>query len=216
WVNLYVIRHGESTWNSQNRIQGHSDPGLSKLGRLQARLLAKRFKKIKIDKIYASPLARALETAEIMAKALGRKVIKDAQFKEIKLGDWEGKTPEEINRLYQNRYDKWLRLGPTKIRIPKAEGVSAFRSRAAKAFYETIKKNPDKDVMVVTHGGVISALLAHILGADFDKLILHLYLPNTCVTVVSFHNKRASLVHIADTFHLSKAIKVKGVWPASK
>jgi broad specificity phosphatase PhoE len=214
-MNLYIVRHGESTWNRANKIQGHSNPGLSRLGRQQARLLARRFKKIRIDKIYTSPLFRASQTAEIIGKTLKRKVVRDAQLKEVKLGSWEGRTPDEINRLYKNRYNKWLRLGPTKVRIQGAEGISVFRSRAVAAFDNIIEKNKKGDIMVVTHGGVISAFLAHLLEADFDKLILRLHLPNTCVTTVSFRDRRRpSLIHIADTLHLSSSPKVKGVWPA--
>lgn len=213
-MNLYIIRHGESTWNNQNKIQGNSDPELSKLGRLQAKLLAKRFRCIKIDKMYSSPLLRAFQTAQIISETLKLKAIKKEGLKEVGLGEWEGRTPDEIDKLYKNKYEKWLSLGPTKIKIPHSEGIASFRKRVKKVFYEIIDENQDKDVIVVTHGGVIAAFLSHILDADFDKLILSLHLPNTCVTLVSFHKKRSCLIHIADTFHLKGA--VKGVWPAQE
>lgn len=211
-MNLYIIRHGESTWNGQNRIQGNSDPQLSRLGRLQAGLLAKRFRRIKIDKIYSSPLLRSFQTAQAISKVLRSRIVKKEGLKEVGLGEWEGKTPEEIDKSYDNKYQRWLRLGPTKVKIPGAENINSFRKRANKAFYEIINGNKNKDVIVVTHGGVIASFLAHILDADFDKLILSLHLPNTCVTLVSFEQNRGCLIHIADTFHLSLA-KVKGIWP---
>ncbi len=212
-MNLYIVRHGESTWNSQNKIQGHSDPALSKLGIFQARLLARRFRKLKIGRIYSSPLLRSLETARIIAKTLKLKIVKKRQLREVGLGDWEGKTPEEIDKLYNNSYRRWLRLGPTKVKIPNAESISAFRKRAEKVFYDIVKENKGKDVLVVTHGGIIAAFLAHLLGADFDRLILNLHLPNTCVTVVSFCKNRCFLIHVADTLHLLLA-EVKGQWPS--
>lgn len=230
WVNLYIIRHGESTWNNQNRIQGSSDPGLSKLGRLQAGLLAGRFKKInpvrnidfthrqnkisngvKIDKLYSSPLLRSVETAQVIANRLKLKIIRRNSLKEVGLGEWEDKTPDEIDRLYDNKFQKWLRFGPTKVKIRRAENITHFRKRVDKAFAAIVKENKDKEnIIVVTHGGVISSFLSRLLDADFDKLILRLHLPNTSVTLVSFEKGRGYLIHIADTFHLSK---VKDIWP---
>ncbi|MBI4336153.1 MAG: histidine phosphatase family protein [Candidatus Omnitrophica bacterium] len=211
-MNLYIVRHGESTWNQRNKIQGTSDPGLSKLGKLQARLLARRFNKVRIDRLYSSPLSRAQETARIISRELRLRIIKEKDLSEVGLGKWEGMTPDEIDRQYGNKYKKWLKLGPTKVAIDGAEGITHFRGRVKKVFGEIVRKNRDRDVMVVTHGGVIASFLADILEADFDKLILSLHLPNTCVTLVSFERDRGCLIHIADTFHLSLA-KLKGNWP---
>ncbi|MCM8782010.1 MAG: histidine phosphatase family protein [Candidatus Omnitrophica bacterium] len=211
-MNLYIIRHGESTWNSKNRIQGNSNPPLSRLGMVQAKLLAKRFRKIKIDKIYSSPFLRSLQTAQIIAKVLKLKVVKRGALKEVGLGEWEGKSPDEIDRLYDNNYQRWLRYGPTKIKIPGAENIASFRKRVKRVFYDIIKENKDRDILVVTHGGVIAAFLAHLLDADFDKLILALHLPNTCVTLISIDKDRSYLIHIADTAHLFLK-NAKGIWP---
>jgi probable phosphoglycerate mutase len=224
-MNLYIIRHGESKWNIENRLQGSSNPGLSKLGRLQAGLLAKRFKKIKIDRLYASPLLRSLETAQALSRTLHLKIVKKTDLREITLGEWEDRTPQEIDKLYNNKYQKWLRCGPTKVRIPGQERISSFRRRVDRAFNDIISRERHREnVLVVTHGGVISSFLARLLKADFDRLILKLYLPNTCVTLVSFAKRgqfskrelspnRGCLIHIADTFHLS-SIKARGIWPA--
>jgi len=213
-MNLYIIRHGESIWNNANKIQGNSDPGLSKLGMLQARLLAKRFADIKVDKIYSSPLSRSYQTARAISKALKLKIVKREGLKEIGLGEWENRTPEEIDRLYNNKYQRWLEVGPTKVKIPGAEGIASFRRRVDRVFADIIKENRDKDnIAVVTHGGVIASFLARLICADFDRLILKLHLPNTCVTLVSFEGGRGCLIHIADTFHLS-ARKIKDLWPA--
>ena len=201
-MNLYIIRHGESKWNIENRIQGSSDPGLSKLGRLQAKLLAGRFKKIKIDMIYSSPLLRSMQTARELSKVLRLGIIKRSGLREVMLGEWEEKTPQEIDKLYNNKYQKWLRYGPTKIRIPGQEKISNFRKRAAKAFHRIIKENKNREnVIVVTHGGVISSYLAGLLGADFNKTILKLHLPNTCVTLVSFEKEKGCIRHIACIKH---------------
>jgi broad specificity phosphatase PhoE len=142
------------------------------------------------------------------------------------LGEWEDKTPQEIDRLYNNKYQEWLRYGPTRIKIPGQEKIPVFRKRVDEAFKDIIRENKGRrNVVVVTHGGVISSFLARLLAADFDKLILKLHLPNTCVTLVSFPERgqfskrelspnRGCLIHIADTLHLSqKGTPKKGIWP---
>jgi len=213
-MNLYIIRHGESTWNSQNKIQGNSNPGLSRFGRLQARLLAGRFAKIKVEKIYSSPLLRASQTARAMGKALKLKIIMKEQLKEVMLGDWEGRTPEEIDSIYNDMYKKWLRRGPTKIKIPRAEDIGLFRKRIDEALDDIIRENQHKEnVVVVTHGGVIASFLARLLKADFNRMVLNLHIPNTCVTLVAFKKRKGCLIHIADTLHLSPA-KAKDTWPS--
>lgn len=212
-MNLYIIRHGESKWNIENRIQGSSDPSLSKLGRLQAKLLAGRFKKIKIGRLYSSPLLRSMQTARELSKVLKLGIVKCGDLREIMLGEWEDKTPQEIDKLYNNKYQEWLRYGPTKIKIPGQEKISSFRKRVQGAFGRIVRENKNsQNVIVVAHGGVISSYLAGLLDADFDKIILKLHLPNTCVTLVSFEKERGCIIHIADTFHLSYA-KAKDIWP---
>ncbi|MDD5449465.1 MAG: histidine phosphatase family protein, partial [Candidatus Omnitrophica bacterium] len=147
-MNLYLIRHGESTWNRENRIQGNSDPGLSALGRSQAVILAKGFKKMQIDRLYSSPLARSIQTARPIAQALGLKIIRREHLKEIGLGEWENKTPDEINGLYDSKFKRWLRFGPSKIDIPGSEPVAHFRKRVDRQFAEIIKENIEKDNIV--------------------------------------------------------------------
>jgi len=215
-MNLYIVRHGESTWNNESRIQGHSNPALSALGRAQARLAGKRLKKESIDKIYSSPLKRSFQTAQIISKTLKLKISKEPQLKEIMLGDWEGMMPEEIDRMYNKGYQKWLEKGPTKVSVPKAERITSFRKRIEKTFHEIVNENRGKNVVVITHGGVISAFLAHLLNADFDKVVLELYIANACMSVVSFHGShRPYILKIADASHLS-SIQARGLWPVKR
>ncbi|MDD5449922.1 MAG: histidine phosphatase family protein, partial [Candidatus Omnitrophica bacterium] len=115
---------------------------------------------------------------------------------EIGLGEWENKTPDEINGLYDSKFKRWLRFGPSKIDIPGSEPVAHFRKRVDRQFAEIIKENIEKDnIVVVTHGGVISSFLAGLIDADFDKIILRLNLPNACVMHVSCLKGKAGIVN---------------------
>ncbi|MEI8175471.1 MAG: histidine phosphatase family protein, partial [Candidatus Omnitrophota bacterium] len=111
----------------------------------------------------------------------------------------------EVDRAYRGSYRRWLKKGPTNVPIPHAEKITSFRRRIERAFAAIVRENAgtDKNILVVTHGGVIAAYLAHVLDADFNRVLLGLHLPNTCVTLVSFKKEKRSLIHVADTLHLS-------------
>ena len=207
-THLIIVRHAESTHNLENRIQGHQDSRLTPRGLRQAKRLGLRiFKKYKIDRIYSSDLGRAFSTtAAIAAHHRKLKVVRDPLLREINLGAWEGMTPEEVDRLYDNGYKRWLRK-PTACPIPKCEGIAHFRRRVTERVRRIAEINRGKTVLLVTHGGVITALLAYWLRADFDTVLLNLQIDNTSLTRVDHSDKRARLRAINDTSHLSKREK---------
>ena len=200
---LIIVRHAESALNFQNRIQGHHDSLLTKKGLDQARRLALRIRRFRIDRIYSSDLGRAYSTTLEITRHLKRvKIVRDPRLREILLGDWEGMTPEEVDRLYERGYQKWKRK-PSAMRIPNAEGMTHFRRRVTGRIKEIAKANRGKTVLVVTHGGVITALLADWLRADFDRVLQGLQIDNTSLTFVDLTEKKARLWVINDTDHLA-------------
>ena len=204
---LIIVRHAESAHNTQNRIQGHHDSHLTRKGLEQAKRLAARIRHFRIDRIYSSDLGRAYSTTIAITRYLKRvKIIRDPKLREILLGDWEGMTPEEVDRLYEGGYQKW-RKKPSAMRIPNAEGVGRFRRRVIERIRQIARANRGKTVLVVTHGGVITALLANWLKADFDRVLLSLQIDNTSLTYVDMTDKRAKLWVINDTDHLAKKDK---------
>ena len=200
-MRFYLIRHGQSTWNQQNRIQGHSNPPLSAKGRGQVERLISRLKREKVEKIIASPLKRAHESAEILAKGLQIPFHTKRDLREIYLGTWEGKTPEEINHLYNNGYQKWLTT-PSKTKIPKAEKISDFCKRAVRVFQEIVSSEKKERIAIVTHGGILSALTAHWLKADFDRVLLCVSFENSSLTIAEVFNGQVYLSDINSGYHL--------------
>lgn len=198
---LIIIRHAESALNGQNRIQGHRDSALTSKGLTQARRLARRLERFKIDKIYSSDLGRAYSTTLEIARHQKLPIVRDPRLREIHLGDWEGMTPEEVDRLYDKGYQKWLKK-PSSVRIPKSEGLSHFRERVTERVRQIAKANRGKSVLLVTHGGVITALLADWLKADFDHLLINLQIDNTSITMVDETDKKTRLKFINDASHL--------------
>ena len=211
-THLIIVRHAESDFNLQNRIQGHRDSGLTPRGLYQSRRLAKRLRHFKIDKVYTSDLGRAYSTTvEITrhlpaiggtASGVKSKIIRDPMLREIQLGDWEGMTPEEVDRLYGRGYQKWLKK-PSSVVIPKGERLSHFRRRITGRVRQIARQNRGKTVLVVTHGGAITALLADWLEADFDRLLVSLQIDNTSLTMAEVTDKHLKLRAVNDTTHLT-------------
>jgi probable phosphoglycerate mutase len=204
---LIIVRHAESTFNFQNRIQGHHDSHLTKKGLEQARRLAKRIRHFKIDKVYSSDLGRAYSTTVAITRYLKKvKIIRDPKLREILLGDWEGKTPEEVDKLYDRGYQRWLK-SPSACVIPNAEGVTRFRARVTERVRQIMRQNSGKTILIVTHGGVITTLLSDWLKADFDRVLQGLQIENTSLTFAAVTPKITKLWVINDTDHLAKKEK---------
>ena len=177
---LYLIRHARSTWNAENRMQGQADPPLDDLGRAQARALAERLKGETFHAIYSSPLARARETAEIVAAYHDIPLLFDDRLKERDLGEWTGWTGNEVDEWVTAQPDyNWRLHGP-----PGGESRAEIIARAAAVFAEIIPAHSEDTVMVMSHGGLLSACLAQLLGAPPDKFVSFAF-PNTGVARVN-------------------------------
>jgi len=197
---IFLIRHAESEWNRVGKIQGQSDPGLTEEGLIHAKCLAHQLKQESIEIIYTSHLKRAKGTARVLSDALKVPVIEDKGLAEIRFGVWEGKTYDEINKLYRGDYDKWLKAS-SKVSIPGAEELSEFRQRAKKSFEAILKKDNGKNIAVVTHGGIIRSIVASILKAELDNLILALTVTDTAVTLIEY-TEEPRIIYINNTSHL--------------
>jgi broad specificity phosphatase PhoE len=159
---LFLVRHAESEWNAQRRWQGHGDVPLSEQGRAEAALAAEALRHFDLrGPIVASPLMRALETAEIIASVLARGDVEtDDDFKEIDVGDWTGKTIEEVEELWGAELAAW-RAGELEA-PPGGESRDALVRRVLRAIERVAGAHPGESLLVVTHGGVIGRLERHL------------------------------------------------------
>jgi broad specificity phosphatase PhoE len=144
---LLLVRHGETDWNAEGKLQGHTDRPLNDYGRRQARALADRLAGESIDAVYASDLSRARETAEIVGEKLGLTVAVDPDLREKNWGNWEGLTSDE--RLH--------------IEF-EGETSEAHRDRTLSAVQRIVERHPGERVVVVTHGGSLRRIQAAVSG----------------------------------------------------
>jgi 2,3-bisphosphoglycerate-dependent phosphoglycerate mutase len=145
---LLLVRHGETDWNADGRLQGHTDRPLSDYGRRQAQKLAEELEGEEIDAIYSSDLARARETAEIVGRRLGLPVELDPDLREKDWGTWEGLTSAERDRVEL-----------------VGESTEAHQERILRALGRISERQPgDGRVLVVTHGGSMRRVQVAAMG----------------------------------------------------
>lgn len=197
---LYLIRHGETMWNKEKRTQGIRNIQLSELGKLQARYLAKRLEKENIDVIYSSDLSRAYETAKIVGKHIGKSVRPLPEIREMNFGEWEGLTINEIKRKYQDIYNQW-NTTPHIAKIPGAETLIQVQERAMKGVNHIIKENPDKNIVMVSHGAAIKTIIFRLLDIDLSYY-RKIRQDNTAINIIDFKEEYNVLVQLNDTCHL--------------
>ncbi|MFM8562617.1 MAG: histidine phosphatase family protein [Acidimicrobiia bacterium] len=159
---VLVLRHGQSTWNASRRWQGQADPPLTDLGRTQARsaagLLANECPPF--DAVVTSDLERARVTGEIIAEVVGcPRVASDPDWRENHAGEWQGLTPDDINR-------DWPGYLSANRRPPGFETVESTIARTTRALDRLAVDHPGGCVLVISHGGVLRLLRQHFGDAD--------------------------------------------------
>lgn len=161
---LLLVRHGESTWNAQSRWQGQADPPLSAFGERQAHDAAERLAEVSaVTAVWASDLARARTTAEIMAARLGvGNVRTEPRLRERDVGSWSGLTRAEIE-------ERWPGYLTARRSPPDFEGDDALLARARAGLAAAVDGSASDEILVVTHGGVVRTI-ERSLGVEPDKL----------------------------------------------
>jgi broad specificity phosphatase PhoE len=197
---LILVRHGESTWNREHRIQGQLDPPLSDLGRRQAELLARRLSGSEPDAIYASDLKRAMETAAPIASATGVAVEPLVELREIFLGEWEGLHTAELAERFPDAWAGWT-AEPDWDLVPGGERAAAFETRVGAAVDAMLDRHPHGEVIVVTHGGVIQIALHRIVGKP-SRGLFPFRISNASMTVIEKRDGRIVIAGVNDVGHL--------------
>ncbi len=203
---LTLIRHGESVWNGERRIQGNQDPPLSARGRCQAALLASRLQRHgpKPAAIYTSPLRRAAETAAQIAALWGLPLVQDAALCEMRLGKWEGMTVPDIQAAYPGTYERWL-ADPLSAPAPGGEHLDAFFARVVDCLWRVQRAHFDSPAVVVSHGGVVKAMLCHVLGVE-PRALFRIKQDNTAVSQIELTDSARRVLLVNDTCHLTEAV----------
>ncbi|MBN1261553.1 MAG: histidine phosphatase family protein [Anaerolineae bacterium] len=204
-LRIWLVRHGESTWNASGRMQGWADPPLSEDGRWQAARLALRFGQHTLAGIISSPLDRARQTAEAIAAVAGLDVLVDERLKEHGMGEAQGLTWEDMVGRWPELPDVEARGISIRAHVPGAESLPGFKVRVQEAFAAICRDFYTGDVVVVGHGGTFRAYLGMILNVA-DSYSPNLRFGNASVSLVEIRPRGRPAVHfVNDVSHLLPA-----------
>ena len=189
---IIFIRHGETDWNAESRLQGQLDVKLSKLGIEQAKALSKALEDYDFNVIYSSPLDRALRTAEIINRK--EKDLREAPaLSEIFLGPWQGLTVDEVKEKYSDEYEVF-RNHPEKYKAKNMETLTELGDRFSD-FIKKIMSHDERLYCVVTHGTILRAGLAKLIFGDI-KHMNNLVFENGSITEVDFHKYNGEITPV--------------------
>lgn len=197
---LLVIRHGETAWNTEARIQGHIDIPLNEKGRWQAERVAQALADEELHAIYSSDLQRARHTAEAIATVSGLPLTIDRSLRERHFGRFEGMTQGEVAAQWPEEARRWrerdLAYGPD-----GGETLQDFYERCLEALTRLARRHPGQSIAVVAHGGVLDCFYRAANGLALD-LPRSWKITNASVNRLLFNGQGFSLVGWADNRHL--------------
>lgn len=201
---IWFIRHGETDWNRQRRLQGWQDIPLNEFGVNQASLLAARMRaearSTPIHAIYSSDLQRAHDTAAAIAAATGAPLTTHTGLRERGFGLFEGRTYAEIEQRWPEESARWRKREPAWA--PQGgESLLQVRERLTRTLHELVARHPGQQVALVAHGGVMDQLYRLATGQDLQAPRTWA-LGNTAVNRLLWTAQGLSLVGWADTSHL--------------
>ena len=200
-MKLILVRHGETEWNKQRRIQGcRSDTRLNQKGLEEADRLAAALRKERIDAIYSSPMKRAAETAQIIADACKLPVHLANELREIDAGELDGLFERELTGPYEAAW-KGLRNGDASTPLPGGESLEDVQKRTSWAVDRMLEKYIDGTVLVVAHLLVNLAIVCQALGLDLSQ-VTRLRQAPASITILEMTTQGDSLLLLNDTCHL--------------
>jgi broad specificity phosphatase PhoE len=196
---LHCVRHGESTYNAEGRVQGQSDVPLSELGLRQAEAVAAAMAELPIEAVYSSPLRRAMQTAQPLADRLRLPITTDPRLMEVHAGVFQDELRAELDRRYPEEYARW-RSGDPDFAIPGGESRRRLMQRGEEVLRE-IGAAGHEHVAVVTHGGLLAGAMKALLEipAQRNPFVFQ----NGSITVIELTDSVVQLHAVNRIGHLS-------------
>ncbi len=197
---IYLIRHAETTWNAEGRLQGTLDAPLSDRGRRQVRHLVDALRPVPLAALYSSPLQRAQETARPLSAAYDLPLRFVDELREMNQGAWEGRLVDDLAAEDGERLQAW-RGSPAQTRLPGGESLTEVQERAMRAFEALAARHRGDTIAVVAHGGVNKTILLTVLGAPLGHH-WRIKQSNACINVLEVGGPTPRILALNQTLHL--------------
>lgn len=204
---IYIIRHCESHGNIEHRFQGRFDAPVSENGEKQLELLSLRFRNEQIDKVYTSPLSRAVKTAEAVAKYHANlEIIVDRELIEIDVGDMENMLLTDISEKFPTVAKNWDE-SPDLCEFPNGETMYEVYTRVNNALDRIIAENRGQTVVITTHGGVLRNIYARVAHGNLTGIRNSQVFGNTGVSLLTENDGTLSFEYCNDLSHLPQQLR---------
>lgn len=204
-IEILLIRHGETDWNAERRLQGHLDIELNSEGVRQAAMLAEALRGEQLDAIFSSDLRRARQTAQALAATRNMPVQIETDLRERCYGAFEGLRYAEISERFPQAHQQMLARAmdarfPPGVNV--AETLREFSTRAVAALMRLLKKDEHRKIAVVTHGGVLDCLNRAARGVDFSQA-RDFEIPNAGINRLLWNGSTLQIAQWGDVAHLT-------------
>lgn len=210
-VRIYLVRHGEAMGNVEEFFQGRIDTEISEKGKMQLEALSERFKDIRLEALYSSPLKRAVTTAEAVNKYHDLPIIINKDIIEINGGKWEGEKWSDIPKLYPAEHEKWNNAIQT-FQAPEGESTQQVYDRMKAAMRFIAAENEGKTIAVVSHGMAIKAYLTYAQGKEWKDYEEQGWADNSAVSLIEYdENLVPKILMMNDSSHLSAELSTLAV-----
>jgi broad specificity phosphatase PhoE len=198
---LILVRHGQTAWNEDERFRGRTDLPLDETGLQQVEAAAHRIAaEYRPVAVFSSPLRRAMQTAEVIARSAGLSVQSHPGLIDLDYGEFAGLSPVEAETRFPGLYRTWL-SAPHVVRFPGGESLSSVRERTTDLVHQVMERYPGQQVVLVSHQAVCRVLLCSLLGVH-NGYISRFRVDTASISVFEVHQSRATLVAVNDTCHL--------------
>jgi probable phosphoglycerate mutase len=206
---LFFVRHGATQLTAEDRVSGAAGVDLSDAGRDQVRRLAGRLADDAVAAVYCSPLSRAMETAEILARPHGLTAVPRDGLREISHGRWEGLTRREVEERFPGEYESWEQDPYTFAPVGGESGLAVL-ARALPVIREIVVAHPGQGVIVASHKATLRLVLSSLLGFDGRGYRDRLDQSPACLNIVDFKDPvRARLMLFNDVSHYQQEPEAK-------
>ena len=201
---LCIVRHGETAWNAEHRVQGQLDIPLNNIGLRQAQAVGRALKDERFDAIYSSDLVRARQTADPIANILSMKILLEKDLRERHYGIFERLTYAEVKVRYPEDYARFEARDP-EYAFRTGESLRNFSARSISIITRIAGSHPDRSVLVFTHGGVLDKLYRSITGLPLSAP-RDFGIPNAGLNRIELAADRWQIRSWADVAHLESAL----------
>lgn len=199
-VKIILIRHGETDWNKEQVFRGKIDVPLNQRGLAQARGVRHALEGAAIDALYASPLARAFDTARAFAEGRNLEIRVGEGFSDIDFGSWQGLAHQQVKEQFPDLYATWM-TDPHLVTFPRGETLLKVGKRAMAALERAIETNPGKTIAIVSHRVVNKVILCTVLGLDLSRF-WHVKQDTCAINRFEYDAGSYYLTLLNDTCHL--------------